>query len=41
MKIMHKPTATVGLIIKDLELIIAKSPDIYVEQYGRYVSFAS
>lgn len=31
MKILHKPTATVGQIIKDLELIVAKSSDIYLE----------
>ena len=31
MKILHKPTATVGQIIKDLEVIVAKSPDIFLE----------
>ena len=31
MEIIHKPTATVGQIVKDLELIVAKSPDIYME----------
>lgn len=31
MKILHQPTATVGQIIKDLELIVAKSPDIFLE----------
>lgn len=31
MEIIHKPTATVEQIVKDLELIVAKSPDIYME----------
>ena len=31
MKILHKPSATVGQIIKNLEVIVAKSPDIFLE----------
>lgn len=31
MELLQKPTATVGQIVKDLELIVAKSPDIYIE----------
>lgn len=31
MKIIQKPTATVCQIVKDLELIVAKSPDIFLE----------
>ena len=31
MEIIHKPTATVGQIVKDLELVVAKSPDIFME----------
>lgn len=33
MKILQKPTATVGQIIRDLELIVAKSPNIYLEYW--------
>ena len=31
MKILHKPTATVGQIIKDLEVIVAKNPSLFLE----------
>lgn len=31
MKIMHNPAATVGQIVSDLELVVAKSPDIFLE----------
>lgn len=31
MKFLHQPTATVGQIIKDLEQVVAKSPDIFLE----------
>ena len=33
MEILQKPTATVGQIVRDLELIVAKSPDIYLEYW--------
>lgn len=31
MKILHQPTATVGQIIKDLEVIVAKNPSLFLE----------
>ena len=31
MKILHKPKATVGRIIKDLEPIVAKNPKIFLD----------
>lgn len=31
MKILHKPTANVGQIIKDLEAIVAKNPSLFLE----------
>jgi len=31
MKILNKPRATVGQIVKDLEQIVAKSPYIFLE----------
>lgn len=31
MKILQKPTATVGQIIKDLEVIVAKNPSLFLE----------
>ena len=31
MEILQKPTATVGQIVRDLELIVAKNPSLYLE----------
>lgn len=31
MKILHKPAATAGQIVKDLELVVAKNPDVLLD----------
>jgi hypothetical protein len=31
MNIIQKPTATVGQVVRDLELIVAKNPDLSLE----------